>query len=145
MLLLGRAEGSMTVDTASRRPVLCLAGGTGLAPVKAVAEAITATGERREIVVYFGARTASELYDLPALRQMELDSPWLEVIPVTSQEMAEGTRHGTIPDMAAHAQWQDRDVYVSGPDPMIIETVAVLQALGVPADLLHYDLPDAIA
>jgi len=144
-LLLGRPEGPMTVDTESKRPVLCLAGGTGLAPLKAIAEAITATGERREIVVYHGARTASELYDLPALRQMELDSPWLEVIPVTSQEMAEGTRHGTIPDMAAHARWEDRDVYVSGPDPMIIETVAVLRALGVPSDRLHYDLPDEIA
>jgi NAD(P)H-flavin reductase/hemoglobin-like flavoprotein len=143
-LLLGRAEGPMTVDTESKRPVLCLAGGTGLAPLKAIVEAVTGTGERREIVVYHGARTASELYDLPALRQMELDSPWLEVIPVTSQEMAEGTRHGTISDMAAHAAWEDRDVYVSGPDAMIVETVAVLRALGVPDGLLHYDLPDEI-
>jgi len=144
-LLLGRPEGPMTADTHSERPVLCLAGGTGLAPIKAIAEAIAATGERREIVVYFGARTASELYDLAALRQMELDSPWLEVVPVTSQEMAEGTRHGTIPDMAAHAKWEDRDVYVSGPDPMIFATVAVLRALGVPGELLHYDLPVQIA
>jgi NAD(P)H-flavin reductase/hemoglobin-like flavoprotein len=143
-LLLGRPEGPMTVDTESKRPVLCLAGGTGLAPLKAIAEAVAATGERREIVFYHGARTASELYDLPALRQMELDSPWLEVIPVTSQERAPGTRHGTIPDMAAHARWEDRDVYVSGPDPMIVETVAVLRALGVPDDLLHYDQPDEI-
>ena len=144
-LLLGRAEGSMRADATSPRPVLCLAGGTGLAPVKAVAEAITGTRERREIVVYHGARTASELYDLPALRQMELDSPWLEVIPVTSEERAEGTRHGTIPDLAARSRWEDRDVYVSGPDPMIIETAAVLRALGVPGDLLHYDLPGEIS
>jgi NAD(P)H-flavin reductase/hemoglobin-like flavoprotein len=144
ILLLGRAEGPMIADTESERPVLCLAGGTGLAPVKAIAEAIAGAGERREVVVYFGARSESELYDLPALRQMELEFPWLEVIPVTSQEMAEGTRHGTIPDLAAKSAWQDRDVYISGPDPMMIETVAILRALGAPADLIHVDLPDEL-
>ncbi len=142
ILLLGRAEGQMTADTESQRPVLCLAGGTGLAPLKAIAEAVTGTRQRRDIVLYHGARTESELYDLPALRQMELDFPWLQVIPATSQERAGGTRHGAIPLLAAHADWKDREVYVSGPDQMIVETVAALRALGVPAGLLHYDLPD---
>jgi NAD(P)H-flavin reductase len=145
ILLLGRAEGTMTADTESRGPVLCLAGGTGLAPIKAIAEAITGSGERREIVLYYGARSQSELYDLPALRQMELEFPWLEVIPVTSRERAEGARHGTIPTLAAQAAWQDRDVYISGPDPMIFATVVTMRALGVPAELLRYDLPEQIA
>lgn len=144
ILLLGRAEGVMTPDTGSgrRRPVLCLAGGTGLAPLKALAEALAGCGEAPEVVLYVGARSASELYDLPALRQMEMDSPWLEVIPATSQEMAEGTRHGTIPALARKARWRDRDVYISGPDPMIVKTVQVLRDAGAPTDLLHFDLPD---
>jgi NAD(P)H-flavin reductase len=145
MLLLGRSEGPMIADPRSERPVLCLAGGTGLAPIKAIAEAITGTGERRDIVVYVGARTQSELYDLPALRQMELDRPWLEVIPVTSQERAEGTRHGTIPEIAATASWRDRDVYISGPDLMIVKTAEVLRTLGTPAGQLHYDPPEELA
>jgi NAD(P)H-flavin reductase/hemoglobin-like flavoprotein len=144
ILLLGRSEGVMTPDTGSgrRRPVLGLAGGTGLAPLKAVAEALGGSGEPPEVVLYVGARSASELYDLPALRQMEIDSPWLEVIAATSQEMAEGTRHGTIPALARKARWQDRDVYVSGPDAMIVKTVQVLRDAGAPASLLHFDLPD---
>jgi NAD(P)H-flavin reductase/hemoglobin-like flavoprotein len=144
ILLLGRAEGVMTPDTESgrRRPVLGLAGGTGLAPLKAVAEALAGCGEPPEVVLYVGARSASELYDLPALRQMEMDSPWLEVIAATSQEMAEGTRHGTIPALARKARWQDRDVYISGPDAMIVSTVQVLRDAGAPAGLLHFDLPD---
>jgi NAD(P)H-flavin reductase/hemoglobin-like flavoprotein len=144
ILLLGRAEGAMTAPTESdgrRRPVLCLAGGTGLAPLKAIAEALAGSGEPPEVVLYAGARTASELYDLPALRQMEMDRPWLEVIPATSQEMAEGTRHGTIPVLTRKARWQDRDVYISGPDAMIVKTVQVLRDEGAPVDLLHFDLP----
>lgn len=143
-LLLGGPGGAMTADAESGRPVLCLAGGTGLAPLKAIAEALACSGERRDVVLYVGARSASELYDLPALRTMELDSPWLEVIPATSREAAEGTRHGTIPGLARMASWQDRDVYVSGPDAMIDKTVEALRELGVPAGLLHYDLPDEL-
>jgi NAD(P)H-flavin reductase len=144
ILLLGRPEGVMTPDTGSgrRRPVLCLAGGTGLAPLKAIAEALASSGEPPEVVLYAGARSASELYDLPALRQMEMDSPWLEVVPATSEEMAEGTRHGMIPVLASKARWQDRDVYISGPDAMIVKTVQVLRDAGAPAGLLHFDLPD---
>jgi NAD(P)H-flavin reductase/hemoglobin-like flavoprotein len=144
MLLLGRSEGPMTADTESDRPMLCLAGGTGLAPLKAIAEATTGTGERREIVLYYGARTQSELYDLPALRRMELDCPWLEVIPVTSHERAEGARHGTVPDLGVHAPWTDRDIYISGPDAMIVMTVAALRELGAPSERVHYDLPDEL-
>lgn len=144
ILLLGRPEGAMTAGTESggrRRPVLCLAGGTGLAPLKAIAEALAGSGEPPEVVIYAGARTASELYDLPALRQMEMARPWLEVIPATSQEMAEGTRHGTIPVLTRKARWQDRDVYISGPDAMIVKTLQVLRDEGAPVDRLHFDLP----
>jgi NAD(P)H-flavin reductase/hemoglobin-like flavoprotein len=145
-LLLGPPGGRMTAETQARRPVLCLAGGTGLAPLKAVAEAIATSGaesgERgRDIVLYHGARTQSELYDLSALRRMELDYPSLEVIAATSDEMAEGTEHGTISSLAARADWMDRDVYISGPDAMIAKTVEVLRMSGARPELLRYDLP----
>jgi NAD(P)H-flavin reductase/hemoglobin-like flavoprotein len=143
-LVLGRAEGTMTADTASSRDVLCLAGGTGLAPVKAIAEAIGRTsfpGSRREITLYFGARTEYFLYDLPALRAMELDYPWLQVVPVTSDQAGLDIMHGAIPDIVAATPWTDRDVYISGPDPMIVNTVSALRNLGAPPERLHYDLP----
>ena len=69
----------MTANTDSPRDALCLAGGTGLAPVKAVIEAIIhapAPGRRREVVLYFGARRHQDLYDLAELQQMELAYPW---------------------------------------------------------------------
>jgi NAD(P)H-flavin reductase/hemoglobin-like flavoprotein len=141
-LILGASGGRMTADTESARPVLCLAGGTGLAPLKAIAEAIaraTEPGRRRDIVLYHGARTQSELYDLRALRQMEDDYPWLYVITATSDQMAAGSMHGTIPALAAKAGWADRDVYISGPDAMIAKTVEALRLHGARPELLRYD------
>ena len=68
----------MTAKTDSPRDVLCLAGGTGLAPIKAIIEAITrvpAPGRRREVVLYVGARRHQDLYDLAELQQMEVAYP----------------------------------------------------------------------
>src|SRR6266581_1343936 len=121
------------------------AGGTGLAPVKAIIEAlITAPdpGRHREIVLYYGARRHQDLYDLPALREMELIYPWLQVIPAVSDEPAHDhdIMYGTIPELAAKATWADRDVYISGPDRMIVKTARVLRERGAPSRLIHYDL-----
>jgi NAD(P)H-flavin reductase len=143
-LVLGAPAGAMIADTRSGRDVLCLAGGTGLAPVKAIIEALITgpdPGRHREIVLYCGARRHQDLYDLPALREMELAYPWLQVIAAVSDEPAHDhdIMHGTIPELAAKATWADRDVYISGPDHMIVKTAKVLRERGAPSRLIHYE------
>jgi len=142
-LVLGAPEGVMTADTESNRDVLCLAGGTGLAPIKAIIEAIIhapAPLRRREIVLYFGVRRHRDLYDLAELQDMEVAYPWLQVIPALSDEPTRDFMSGTVPELAAGATWTDRDIYVSGPDAMIIRTVQVLRERGAPGRLIRYDL-----
>jgi NAD(P)H-flavin reductase/hemoglobin-like flavoprotein len=143
-LVLGAPAGPMTADTQSAQDVLCLAGGTGLAPVKAVIEAIisapASASRRREIVLYYGARRHQDLYDLPDLLAMERAYPWLQVIPAVSDEPAHDVMYGTVPELAAKATWADRDIYISGPDHMIVRTAQVLRERGAPERLIHYDL-----
>ena len=159
-LVLSAPSGMMIADTRSARDVLCLAGGTGLAPVKAIIEAVIASapphGKRREIALYVGVRRRRDLYDLPALREMELAYPWLQVLPAISDEPpgdvrsgdarsgdehSGGTLSGAIPELAAKASWPGRDIYIAGPDEMIRKTVGVISYLGAAAAHLHYDLP----
>jgi NAD(P)H-flavin reductase len=148
-VLLGQAEGAMTADAASSRDVLCLGGGTGMAPLMAIAEVLAATngsafaglGHRREIVVYHGARTAKGLYALPALRRMAASYPGLQVIPATSADRVPEAADGTIADLAPQAPWRGRDVYIAGPDAMIVATVRALLAAGAAPGQLRYDLP----
>ena len=142
-LLLGAPAGTMTVDTRSPRDVLCLAGGTGLAPIKAIIEAIITApppGRRRQIVLYYGARRRADLYDLAYLHEMELAYPWLQVIPATSDERARDAVSGTVPELAAKAKVTDREIYISGPDAMIARTAQVVMGRGAPARLIRYDL-----
>jgi NAD(P)H-flavin reductase/hemoglobin-like flavoprotein len=148
-LILGAPAGAMTADLRSSRDVLCLAGGTGLAPVKAIIEAIIGTPaptspvRGREIVLYHGARRRQDLYDLAELREMELGCPWLKVIPAVSQEAGQPAGDvvtGTVPELAARAAWAGRDIYISGPDEMIIKTARALTEAGAPEHLIRYDL-----
>ena len=143
-LLLGAAAGAMTADIMSERDVLCLAGGTGLAPVKAIIDAMAGTpGARRhrEIVLYYGARYEAELYDLADLQHLERNYPWLQIIPVVSEEAAPDAIFGTIPDVVGLSNWRDRDIYVAGPDQMIARTVTELTDRGAPEERIHYDCP----
>ena len=58
-LFLGPALGTMILDHAEQRDLLCVFGGTGLAPVKAIIEQAIreSSASPREIFLFYGART----------------------------------------------------------------------------------------
>lgn len=143
-LLLGPARGAMTLVPGSDRALLCVAGGTGLAPMRALVEQVITSAKRRTTQLIFGARTERDLYDLPELRQLESAHPWLRVIPVVSAEPAFQGRNGMAPDALDRlGDPADHDVYVAGPTEMITRTVDRLQQLGVPPAQIHHDLIEA--
>jgi NAD(P)H-flavin reductase/hemoglobin-like flavoprotein len=150
-VIIGPAHGTMTSDQVAGRDLLMVAGGTGLAPIRALAERILIEDEaavrsqtpgrtRRNIHLFHGAREPLGLYDLPGLRELSDLYPWLRVIPVVSDDPAFNGPKGTVPDVAlGYADWLDRDVFLAGPDPMVAYTASKLAARGVPHDQVHYD------
>ncbi|MGK5632940.1 globin domain-containing protein, partial [Streptomyces sp. URMC 123] len=56
VIRLGPPAGSMTVDHSSDNGLLCLGGGTGIAPIKALVEDVAEHGRRRPVEVFYGAR-----------------------------------------------------------------------------------------
>lgn len=142
-LLLGHASGAMTLDPESDRPILCVAGGTGLAPLKALVEEAVGKGPRRDIHLLVGARTEAELYDLDNLRALAARVPWLRVVPVVSEDPSFDGLRGRLPDVLDRfPDWSGHDVYVAGPPEMIEHTVTRLDDLGVPAARMRYDRID---
>ncbi|GAB3894982.1 hypothetical protein GCM10027612_47080 [Microbispora bryophytorum subsp. camponoti] len=99
-LLLGPPVGTMTPPE-SDRDLLCVAGGTGLAPLKAVIEHVIASGDRPNIHLLFGVRRASDLYDMPDLVRMETAFPWLRVVPVVSDDPGYDGMRGGSPTWSA--------------------------------------------
>jgi NAD(P)H-flavin reductase/hemoglobin-like flavoprotein len=145
-VLLGQACGEMTASADPGRDLLCVAGGTGLAPLKAIIEAVIAAGrpgKRRKITLFFGARTEEGLYDLADLRVLEWIYPALTVIPVVSDQPEYDGIKGMLPEIAArHASLDDAEVLISGPDRMVARTVALLASRVQPGQIRH-DPPDA--
>jgi NAD(P)H-flavin reductase/hemoglobin-like flavoprotein len=140
-VLLGPAAGTMTLaDTG--RDLLCVAGGTGLAPIKAIVEqavASPALGRDQKITLFVGARQHFDLYDLDDLQLLESASSSLRVIPVLSEEPGFNGLTGLLPDaLSTLGLFENADAYVCGPAAMVTQTAALLAA-SIPPQQLHHD------
>jgi NAD(P)H-flavin reductase len=146
---IGPPAGGMTDDGLWNHDLVLVAGGTGLAPVKAVAEAVLArdelavmdgTGSRRNIHLFHGGRTPRDLYDMPALAELAACYPWLQVIPVVSASPGFPGLTGNVSDAAlGFSGWPGREIFISGPAEMARRAVGQFREAGYPGSLLHFD------
>ncbi len=140
-LRLGAPMGDMRIDQPSGRDVVCIAGGTGLAPVKAMIDGMARWNTARNVTLFFGARRTNELYDMGALHRLAAVNRWLTVVPVVSDDPSFNGERGLLPDAVARAgSWTDHDIVVCGSPDMTRATVNRLTAIGVPADRMTYDV-----
>jgi NAD(P)H-flavin reductase/hemoglobin-like flavoprotein len=141
-LVLGPALGTMTLVPAEGRDLLCVAGGTGLSPIKAIIEQAIreSTACPRQIYLFYGARTRDELYDLPDLWHMADAYKGFQLTPVTSDDPAFDGMQGNVGRVAArYVPHRECEAYVAGPPAMVRETVRVLEKSGLPRERIHYD------
>ncbi|MFJ9633076.1 globin domain-containing protein [Streptomyces sp. NPDC101175] len=135
VIRLGPPGGSMTVDHRTDSGLLCLGGGTGIAPIKALVEDVAEHGERRPVEVFYGARTEHDLYDIDTMLRLQQSHPWLTVRTVVDQQA-----HLQLPDaIRTYGPWGGYDAYVSGPPGMIRSGVDALKDVGFPAERIRHD------
>jgi ferredoxin-NAD(P)+ reductase (naphthalene dioxygenase ferredoxin-specific) len=65
-------------------PILCIAGGLGLAPIKGIVEAAMACGTKQPIHIYYGARSDRDLYLVDHFEGLAQRPPNLSFTPVLS-------------------------------------------------------------
>ncbi|MBD0710430.1 MULTISPECIES: globin domain-containing protein [unclassified Streptomyces] len=139
-LRLGPAQGTMTLDPDLSKDVLIVAGDTGWATAKALLEELS---ERRPAGltahVYLGARTPDDLYDTPALADLERGRPWLRVVPVIGEGPGAGEDRSVMEALGRRGDWSGHLAYVSGPSAMVTATVHRLTSLNLPADHIRHD------
>jgi NAD(P)H-flavin reductase len=117
VLRLGPPLGLMVLDPESDRDLLLVGIGTGMAPLKALVQQVARLEIPRRVDFFVGARSADGFYDLPALRELEQQHPWLHVVLVaTRQEDPQGAvERGAMVDVVlSRGPWSSRDVYLSG-------------------------------
>ncbi len=143
-LTLGPAVGGMSLRAAGKRDLICVAGGTGLAPLKAIAEQIAIDEarlrSRRHVLLFCGARSEAELYDLKELWRLTETYQWLRVYPVVSALQGYRGMQGDVGQVAArYLPNAECEVYVAGPAAMVAQTINVLTKAGQPIERIHYD------
>ncbi|MBP2475747.1 NAD(P)H-flavin reductase/hemoglobin-like flavoprotein [Crossiella equi] len=138
---IGPPMGRMGIDRSSKRDILMVAGGTGVAPMRAMLDEMAAYGENPKVHLFVGGRTRGDLYDLDTLQRLAMGNPWLTVVPVLESDPgARGVEHGTLADVVTrYGAWNDRDVLVCGSPAMIRATVSRMLVAGTPLDRIRYD------
>ncbi len=136
--------GHFGLSASDWRPSICIAGGTGLAPIHAMLDEALARGDSRPLHFFYGARSQDELYCLDTLRGWADKHANFTFTPVLSDE-PEGSgwtgARGLVTDVVA-AQLQDAfglEAYLCGPPVMIDAAVAVLETAGFSDSDIHAD------
>ncbi|MFD0071075.1 globin domain-containing protein [Streptomyces sp. NPDC127166] len=135
---LGPPTGSMTVDHTTDNGLLCLGGGTGIAPIRALVEDVVQHGRHRSVDVFYGARRNDDLYDFDTLLRLQQSHSWLSVRPVVDGGPV-GLSGGLPEAVREYGSWHTHDVYLSGPPGMIRRGVDTLLGMGVPSRRIRHD------
>jgi len=129
----------------SHRPMVMIAGGSGMAPVLAMLHDLIAFGNRREVLFLFGARTERDLIMVAELEKLAATHPWLRFVPALSEDVPADAgwtgERGLVTDVLARLvpSTQGYEGYLCGPPPMIDAAIEVLQANGCKTRHIYFD------
>lgn len=141
---IGGPYGHFGFSDNDHRPALCVAGGTGLAPIKAMVEEAVARESPRPIRLFYGARTAEDLYDLDLLDGWAAAHPAFEYKIALSGEPAGTAWSGARGPVSVLVEDEVFDgfgleAFLCGPPPMIDATLPILETIGIDPDDVYAD------
>lgn len=128
--------GTATRSSADQGPMILIAGGMGLAPMKALIDDALHHGHPGPVTLYWGARTQKDLYLADYFTALAQANPVFTFVPVV-----EDKGDGLVGDAAIRnpAPLPGAAVYLSGPSPMVQATIPLLLAQGAQAGKIHTD------
>ena len=123
------------------RPLLLLAGGTGLAPFLSMLEVLAERQDARAITLIYGVTRDQDLVMLEALHGFAQRLPSLTVVTCVADPQTTHPRQGYVtqhmPAAALHDG--DVDVYLCGPPPMVDAVREHFKRQGVSPASFHYE------
>jgi CDP-4-dehydro-6-deoxyglucose reductase/ferredoxin-NAD(P)+ reductase (naphthalene dioxygenase ferredoxin-specific) len=124
-------------------PILAIAGGSGLAPIKSIVDtALLDKGFKQPIHLYFGVRAERDLYLEDHFRALAAKHPNLGFTPVLSEPNAPTARRTGFLSEAIGKDFPDLDgykAYLAGPPIMVETCTRVLKHAGLARQNCHAD------
>jgi phenol hydroxylase P5 protein len=138
--------GTFFYREARSEPALLIAGGTGLAPMKSMIQHVLERDLDRTLVLYQGARTADQIYDVEFFTRLAALHPdRFTYRPCLSDEQADGFAVGHVTDLLDTDLECDRGhvAYICGPPPMVEAALRLLMRKRIfPRDIFREDFLD---
>ncbi|SJZ33427.1 ferredoxin-NAD(P)+ reductase (naphthalene dioxygenase ferredoxin-specific) [Enhydrobacter aerosaccus] len=133
--------GTSYLREAHRGPIIAIAGGSGLAPIKSIVEQALARKLPQHIYLYFGARTERDLYLVEHLEALARKHDTLHFTPVLSEQSGGSRRAGFVHEAVA-ADFDEFDgckAYLAGPPVMVEAATRLLEERGMRRVDIHAD------
>jgi propane monooxygenase reductase subunit len=101
----------------SERPVLMVAGGSGMAPILSLLRTLSEEGSDRMVRFFYGARTENDLFYVDLIREVGAGLGDFEFLPVLSD--TDRFVHEAAAELLESGAMADPEIYMCGPPPMI--------------------------
>jgi CDP-4-dehydro-6-deoxyglucose reductase/ferredoxin-NAD(P)+ reductase (naphthalene dioxygenase ferredoxin-specific) len=136
--------GTSYLRTQHNGPILAVAGGTGLAPIRSIVGAALAAQVPGPIHLYVGVRAERDVYGESELREWALRHPNLHVHVVLSEEggSPQAARRFGLVTEAVGADFADLSgfhAYLAGPPAMVDAATEVFRSRGLGPRHIHAD------
>ena len=129
----------------SNSEIVCIGGGSGMAPIWSLLNSMAERGIERKATYYYGARTRKDLFYLDRLQQLEERLPGFRFVPALSMATPEDEWDGEtgliteVLDRNLEAGQKQMQAYLCGPPPMIDAAIPVLVSKGIGEDRIFFD------
>ena len=123
------------------RPVLMLAGGTGLAPFLSMLQWLERNPTDQPIRLGYGVNTNADLVELATLDALKASLPDFDYFTCVVDPQSGHPKIGYVTDhlTAEHMQDGNVDVYVCGPPPMVEGVRKWMSSVGVTPKSFHFE------
>ena len=125
-------------------PIVCIAGGSGMAPIRSILHHMKNTDNKREAIYYFGANKVKELFYIDEMKTFEAELNNFQFEPVVATPEEEENWPGQI-GLVTEAVQRDLknasqcEAYLCGSPGMIDASIKILLELGMTEEKIFFD------
>jgi CDP-4-dehydro-6-deoxyglucose reductase/ferredoxin-NAD(P)+ reductase (naphthalene dioxygenase ferredoxin-specific) len=133
--------GASHLRESHRGPIIAVAGGSGLAPIKSIVERVLAQKLPQHVYLYFGVRSTRDLYLHDHFAALARKHDTLHFVPVLSETAEDGYRTGLVHEAVAQ-DFDDLDgckAYLAGPPVMVEAATRLFEQRGMRRLDIHAD------
>lgn len=129
----------------SHRPMIMIAGGSGMAPILAILKDLAANRNKREVLFIYGARQYRDLILTDELEKLAAEHDWFTYLPTLSEHDASDLTWGGELGLVTEAlcrrlpSTEGYEAYLCGPPPMIDAAIGILESGGCKPKYIFFD------